>query len=158
LTLLLVLGFLLEGIRGRVFPSFTAFFCSAFTGQFRHPSVQRYLHDLVTEIGEHIESITSSLFAFIEIGLFSSSALCFHTSESGYLQIQASQPSGLHKSTVPPTSSICRLWQHSSLLSLRQLCNTPSIPMALRSKMPSMPFGSPRWCSALPPPSIASWG
>lgn len=70
LTLLLVLGFLLEGIRGRVFASFAAFFFSAFTGQFRYPSVQRYLHDLVSEIGEHIESITSSLSVFIEIGLF----------------------------------------------------------------------------------------
>ncbi|KAI0296480.1 hypothetical protein BC826DRAFT_1005402 [Russula brevipes] len=28
-----------------------------YEGQFRHPSVQRYLHDLVSEIGEHIESI-----------------------------------------------------------------------------------------------------
>ncbi len=70
LTLFLVLGFLPEGIRGQVFPSFAAIFCSAFTGQFRYPSVQRYLHDLVSEIGEHIESITSSLSVFIEIGLF----------------------------------------------------------------------------------------
>jgi hypothetical protein len=156
LTLLLVLGFLLEGIRGRVFYSFAAFLCSAFTGHFRYPSVQRYLHDLVSEIGEHIESITSSLSVFIEIGLFYSSV--FHPSETEHFQIQVSQPSGLHKSTVPPTSSTCRLWRHFSLLSQRQLCNTPSIPMALRLKMPSMPSGLPRWCSASPPPSIVSWG
>ena len=52
------------------FPLICYFFCSAFTGQFRYPSVQRYLHDLVSEIGEHIESITTSLSVFIEIGLF----------------------------------------------------------------------------------------
>ncbi|KAN0131940.1 WD40 repeat-like protein [Lactarius tabidus] len=40
-----------------------------YEGQFRYPSVQRYLHDLVSEIGEHIESITSSLSVFIEIGV-----------------------------------------------------------------------------------------
>ncbi|KAI0250714.1 WD40-repeat-containing domain protein [Lactifluus subvellereus] len=34
-----------------------------------YPAVQRYLHDLVSEIGEHIESITSSLSVFIEIGV-----------------------------------------------------------------------------------------
>ncbi|KAH9048439.1 WD40 repeat-like protein [Lactarius hengduanensis] len=40
-----------------------------YEGQFRYPAVQRYLHDLVSEIGEHIESITSSLSVFIEIGV-----------------------------------------------------------------------------------------
>ncbi|THH12742.1 hypothetical protein EW146_g7414 [Bondarzewia mesenterica] len=39
----------------------------AYEGQFRYPAVQRYLHDLSTEMGEHLESITSSLSMFIEI-------------------------------------------------------------------------------------------
>ncbi|KAI9509319.1 WD40 repeat-like protein [Russula earlei] len=41
----------------------------AYEGQFRYPSVQRYLHDLLSEIGGHIESITSSLSVFVEIGV-----------------------------------------------------------------------------------------
>ena len=40
-------------------------------GQFKYPAVQRYLHDLSSELGEHIDSITSSLSVFIEIGLSS---------------------------------------------------------------------------------------
>ncbi|KAI0262535.1 WD40 repeat-like protein [Gloeopeniophorella convolvens] len=41
----------------------------AYEGQFRYPAVQRYLHDLLSEIGEHIESISSSLSMFVEIGV-----------------------------------------------------------------------------------------
>ena len=37
--------------------------------EFRFPAVQRYLHDLSGEMGEHIDNITSSLSVFIEIGL-----------------------------------------------------------------------------------------
>lgn len=39
-----------------------------YEGQFKYPAVQRYLHDLTTEMGEHLDSITSSLSMFIEIG------------------------------------------------------------------------------------------
>ncbi|KAI0064262.1 WD40 repeat-like protein [Artomyces pyxidatus] len=41
----------------------------AYEGQFKYPAVQRYLHDLVSEMGEHIESISTSLSMFIEIGV-----------------------------------------------------------------------------------------
>ncbi|KAI0760480.1 WD40 repeat-like protein [Fomes fomentarius] len=41
----------------------------AYEGQFKNPAVQRYLHDLSSEMGEHIDSITSSLSVFIEIGV-----------------------------------------------------------------------------------------
>ncbi|KAH9941858.1 WD40 repeat-like protein, partial [Epithele typhae] len=41
----------------------------AYEGQFKYPAVQRYLHDLSAELGDHIESITSSLSVFIEIGV-----------------------------------------------------------------------------------------
>lgn len=44
-------------------------------GQFRYPAVQRYLHDLMSEMGEHLDSITSSLSVFIEIGMLRSSSL-----------------------------------------------------------------------------------
>ena len=37
-------------------------------GQFKYSAVQRYLHDLSTDLGEHIESITSALSLFIEVG------------------------------------------------------------------------------------------
>ncbi|KAF9009980.1 hypothetical protein BDQ17DRAFT_1347270 [Cyathus striatus] len=40
-----------------------------YAGQFRTPSVQRYLHDLSIEMGEHIDSITTSLSMFIEVGV-----------------------------------------------------------------------------------------
>ncbi|KAI1794365.1 WD40 repeat-like protein [Ganoderma leucocontextum] len=37
--------------------------------EFRFPAVQRYLHDLSGEMGEHIDNITASLSVFIEIGV-----------------------------------------------------------------------------------------
>lgn len=38
------------------------------TGQFKFPAVQRYIHDLASEMGEHMDSITATLSMFIEIG------------------------------------------------------------------------------------------
>ncbi|XP_006463427.1 hypothetical protein AGABI2DRAFT_187019 [Agaricus bisporus var. bisporus H97] len=52
--------------------SFTVFRSPIFpiyAGQFRNPAVQRYLHGLSIEMGEHIDSITSTLSIFIEIGV-----------------------------------------------------------------------------------------
>lgn len=43
-------------------------FTAIHTGQFRYPAVQRYLHDLTAEMGEHLDSIIASLDGFIEIG------------------------------------------------------------------------------------------
>ncbi|KAG6829712.1 hypothetical protein H0H92_003747 [Tricholoma furcatifolium] len=40
-----------------------------YAGQFRHQAVQRYIHDLSSEMGEHIDSITSTLSMFIEVGV-----------------------------------------------------------------------------------------
>lgn len=40
-----------------------------YTGQFKYPAVQRYIHDLTTEMGEHIDNITSTMKIFIEIGV-----------------------------------------------------------------------------------------
>ncbi|KAJ6451706.1 hypothetical protein C8R47DRAFT_998354, partial [Mycena vitilis] len=39
-----------------------------YRGQFRYPAVQRYVHDLTTEMGEHIDSISSTLVLFSEVG------------------------------------------------------------------------------------------
>ena len=39
-----------------------------FEGQFKYPAVQRYLHDLTSEMGEHLDNITAALSVFIEIG------------------------------------------------------------------------------------------
>ncbi|KAI0763501.1 WD40 repeat-like protein [Trametes elegans] len=41
----------------------------AYEGQFKYPAVQRYLHDLGSEMGEHLDNITASLSVFIEIGV-----------------------------------------------------------------------------------------
>ncbi|EPT02101.1 hypothetical protein FOMPIDRAFT_1029426 [Fomitopsis schrenkii] len=41
----------------------------AYEGQFKYPAVQRYLHDLTTEMGEHLDNITAALSVFIEIGV-----------------------------------------------------------------------------------------
>ncbi|KAJ7126166.1 hypothetical protein C8R44DRAFT_618507 [Mycena epipterygia] len=38
-------------------------------GQFRYPAVQRYVHDLSAEMGDHIDSITSTLVMFVEVGV-----------------------------------------------------------------------------------------
>ncbi|KAH8113819.1 WD40 repeat-like protein [Phellopilus nigrolimitatus] len=40
-----------------------------YEGQFKYPAVQRYLHDLCTEMGDHLDTITSSLSMFLEIGI-----------------------------------------------------------------------------------------
>lgn len=40
-----------------------------YSGQFKYPAVQRYLHDLSSEMGDHLDSITSSLTMFLEIGI-----------------------------------------------------------------------------------------
>ncbi|KAF9269633.1 WD40 repeat-like protein [Marasmius fiardii PR-910] len=40
-----------------------------YQGQFRYPAVQRYIQDLASEMGEHIDSITASLNMFIEVGV-----------------------------------------------------------------------------------------
>ncbi|CAK5261896.1 unnamed protein product [Mycena citricolor] len=40
-----------------------------YSGQFRYPAVQRYVHDLTAEMGEHLDSITSTLVMFVEIGV-----------------------------------------------------------------------------------------
>ncbi|KAH7913231.1 hypothetical protein BJ138DRAFT_1223683 [Hygrophoropsis aurantiaca] len=37
--------------------------------QFRFPAVQRYIHDLTADIGDHIDNITVTLCMFIEIGV-----------------------------------------------------------------------------------------
>ncbi|KAH6908348.1 quinon protein alcohol dehydrogenase-like superfamily [Coprinopsis sp. MPI-PUGE-AT-0042] len=40
-----------------------------YAGQFKYPAVQRYIHDLSHDIGEHLDTITSSLCMFIEVGV-----------------------------------------------------------------------------------------
>ncbi|KAF7325948.1 Catabolite degradation [Mycena kentingensis (nom. inval.)] len=42
---------------------------SVYQGQFRYPAVQRYVHDLAAEMGEHIDSITATLVMFVEVGV-----------------------------------------------------------------------------------------
>ncbi|KAF7336808.1 Catabolite degradation [Mycena venus] len=37
-----------------------------YQGQFRYPTVQRYVHDLSAEMGEHIDNITSTLLMFVD--------------------------------------------------------------------------------------------
>ncbi|KAF9031656.1 WD40 repeat-like protein [Hymenopellis radicata] len=40
-----------------------------YNGQFRYPAVQRYIHDLTSEMGEHIDAISTTLSMFIEVGV-----------------------------------------------------------------------------------------
>ncbi|KAH7928593.1 WD40 repeat-like protein [Leucogyrophana mollusca] len=40
-----------------------------YKGQFKYPAVQRYIHDLTAEMGEHIDTITGTLSMFIEVGV-----------------------------------------------------------------------------------------
>lgn len=37
-------------------------------GHLRYPAVQRYIHDLSMEMGEHIDTITATLSMFVEVG------------------------------------------------------------------------------------------
>ena len=90
--------------------------------------MQRYLHDLSGEMGEHIDNITASLSVFIEIGLSlqALSALSFR----GLTPVSVKQafPQFVsRRSTQAKTSSISVLWQPSSRpLQLRR-CSFPSI-------------------------------
>lgn len=38
-------------------------------GKLRSPAVQRYLHELMTDVGEHLSSVSAALSMFIEVGL-----------------------------------------------------------------------------------------
>ncbi|KAL4079435.1 WD40-repeat-containing domain protein [Scleroderma citrinum] len=40
-----------------------------YRGQFKYPAIQRYIHDLISETGEHIDRITNTLRMFIEVGV-----------------------------------------------------------------------------------------
>ncbi|PFH49908.1 hypothetical protein AMATHDRAFT_146529 [Amanita thiersii Skay4041] len=40
-----------------------------YEGQFKCPAVQQYLHDLSSDLGEHIQTITSTLSIFIDVGV-----------------------------------------------------------------------------------------
>ncbi|KAF8842942.1 hypothetical protein BDN67DRAFT_925392 [Paxillus ammoniavirescens] len=42
---------------------------NTYKSQFKYPAVQRYIHDLTSEMGEHVDSITSTLITFIEVGV-----------------------------------------------------------------------------------------
>ena len=46
------------------------------SGSFKNPAVQRYLHDLSSDLGEHIASITSALSLFIEVGKYLQLRVC----------------------------------------------------------------------------------
>lgn len=39
-------------------------------GHYKDPAVQRYMNDITSEIAHHLETITSSLSMYIEIGMF----------------------------------------------------------------------------------------
>ena len=38
------------------------------SGRFRNPAVQRYLHNLSSDLGERVTSVTSALSLFVEVG------------------------------------------------------------------------------------------
>ena len=38
-------------------------------GKLRSPVVQRYLHELMTDVGEHLSTVSAALSMFIEVGL-----------------------------------------------------------------------------------------
>jgi hypothetical protein len=40
----------------------------AYKSQFKYPAVQRYIHDLTSEMIEHIDNMTSTVSMFVEIG------------------------------------------------------------------------------------------
>lgn len=80
------------------------------SGQFKYPAVQRYVHDLTGEMGEHLDSIASSLSMFIEIGTtphsLTPSSLGYIV--TCYLLSQVYLPFDLHKNMQLPTCLIYR--------------------------------------------------
>ncbi|KAN0131941.1 WD40 repeat-like protein [Lactarius tabidus] len=41
----------------------------AYEGKLRSPAVQRYLHEVMTDVGEHLSSVSAALSMFIEVGI-----------------------------------------------------------------------------------------
>lgn len=70
--------------------------------------MQRYLHDLTSEMGEHLDSITASLSVFIEIGPF-----------QHYPTVSSSSHSNLsHAETGVPTIRFAQKHASQNLLNL----------------------------------------
>ena len=70
-------------------------------GQFKYPAVQRYLHDLSSHLGEHIENITPALSLFIEVGKLSHFTSVWslghpYSNVSGVHSIRIAQKHGTH--------------------------------------------------------------
>ena len=115
-------------------------------GQFRYPAVQRYLHDLSTDLGEHIESITSALSLFIEVGKCSISRP-FWTSGFLIRMLQVSPRFGSRRNMAHRTCSTSRPSRLSSLQSPLPACSSRSAIPTISLQMPSTHSGSRRWCS-----------
>ena len=80
---------------------FTRFLLIITSAQFKNPAVQRYLHDLSSDLGEHIESITSALSLFIEVGKLTHFTLVWslgrpYSNVSGVPTIRFAQKHGAH--------------------------------------------------------------
>jgi len=75
-----------------------------FVAQFRYPAVQRYIHDITGEMGDHLDSITSTLSMFIEIGMLSE-FMKFYLFLNIYIffLLQVFQPFASRKNTALPT-------------------------------------------------------
>lgn len=73
-----------------------------YRGQFRYPAVQRYLHDLSSELADHIDSITSSLSLFIEVGTLLPLSLSLVIGIEILNVTQVFQQFGLRKSMARP--------------------------------------------------------
>ena len=67
----------------------------------RYPAIQRYLHNLSSDLGEYIENITSALSLFIDVGKFFQSVSVQNLGQpysnvSGIPAIKFSQRHGAH--------------------------------------------------------------
>ena len=72
MTSITVLGILFEGVYWSEAWSYESFSPNLLIdlGQFKSPAVQRYIHELSTDMGEHLAELCSALSMFIEIGQF----------------------------------------------------------------------------------------
>lgn len=126
-------------------------------GRFKNPAVQRYLHDLSSDLCDHLVSITSALSLFIEVG-----KLLILRGYRGPVSLtpifQACPQLGLRRHMARKTCSTCRPLRPSSPLSRPPVCSSHLVIPTAQLQMRSTHSGSRRWSSALVGVQIAYTG
>ncbi|KAG2343040.1 hypothetical protein BDR05DRAFT_976122 [Suillus weaverae] len=93
------------------------------TRQFKYPGVQRHVHDLAVEMGEHSDSITGTLSMFIEVGVLSPNLLTLSTVTT-FSAVTATTPQFSYSQTGDMLSDgVSAFWFSSFVFSIAAAVN-----------------------------------